>query len=105
MFWEGTFEKAALPLVCKDAHGVLEDLKADIPHVKAAEVSKGWPNPRQDALPSKDSSTALSSEEAPVKPSKLVYEIHVFGVVVDALARFRAASWDIGSIIGRKGIE
>ena len=76
----------------------LEDLKADYPSMKPEMLSKGWPVPNEDAVQAIDAKSKAA-------PSMKVYDIDLHGVVVDPLARLRAASWDIGSVVGEKGVE
>ena len=78
----------------------LEDVKKEFPDVKVQVLTATWPTSKAKAAgPQKQASTA-SASAAPVEQH--LYAMDKFGVVVDPIAKLRAHSWDIGTVVGVK---
>jgi hypothetical protein len=78
----------------------LEDVKKEFPDVKVQVLTATWPTSTAKAAgPQKQASTA-SASAAPAEQH--LYAMDKFGVVVDPIAKLRAHSWDIGTVVGVK---
>ena len=80
----------------------VEDVRKEFPDVKVDVLTATWPKSKKAAAPKKHASAA-SSSAAPLE--QRVYAMDAFGVVVDPIAKLRSHSFDIGSVVGLKGVQ